>query len=278
MPDTARAELGNPRVLYRFVARVSPLVIAALYALLTPLFAEPAVKAARHARFLAVGDSPPFRQIIRDGVRYELEPPPGSIPPREVVPGFGGKPSAPVPLRLGRISPRVVVPPGEGPLLLWRAGDAAGASPWATLKHPETGDFLVLFWRGPAAGSWDDGVSTMALAETPAGMARIVNLFPQAVIIEWGEETVQLPAGRSIQRPVARDAPVVLRVLAKDAQGAMRRYYSSAVTANAGERCLVTIHRADGAAPRRPLKVAVLREPAHAPPSPSPAAPANRTH
>jgi hypothetical protein len=276
MPDTERAELGNPRVPCRFIVRVSPLVIAALYALHAPLFAEPAVKAARHARFLAVGDSPPFRQVIRDGVRYELEPPPGSIPPREVVPGFAGKPSEPVPLRLGRIGPRVVVPPGEGPLPLWRAGDAADASPWATLNHPETGDFLVLFWRGPATGSWDDGVSTMALAETPAGMARIVNLFPQAVIIEWGEETLQLPAGRSIRRPVPRDAPVALRILAKDGQGAVRRYYSSAVSATAGERCLVTIHRADGAAPRRPLKVAVLREPAQAPPGPNPAAPANR--
>lgn len=214
---------------------------------------------ARHARFLAVGDSPPFRQVIRDGVRYELEPPPGSIPPREVLPGFGGGPTKPVPLRLGRISPHVVVPAGEGPLQLWRADDAVADPPWVTMKRPEAGDFLVLLWRKPAADTWND-VAIMTLAETPAGMARIVNLFPLAVNIEWGDENLVLPAGRSILRPVPRNEPVALRILARDVEGAMRRYYSGTVSAIAGERSLVTIYRADGVAPRRPLKVSVLRE------------------
>ena len=43
---------------------------------LLPAVAEPESKPARHARFFAVGESPPFRQEIRDGVRYELDPPP----------------------------------------------------------------------------------------------------------------------------------------------------------------------------------------------------------
>ena len=32
----------------------------------------------RHLRVLAVGESPPYRQEVRDGVRYEMPPPPGS--------------------------------------------------------------------------------------------------------------------------------------------------------------------------------------------------------
>jgi len=255
-----------PRVIHSIVA-------AAMIMAGGPAVAETETKA-RHARFLAVGDSPPFQQVIRDGVRYELEPPPGSIPPREVLPGFGGGPSDAVPLRLGRIGPQVTVPAGEGPLHLWRAGDAADGPPWATLKRPEAGDFLVLLWRGHAANSWDD-VATMTLAEAPAGMARVVNLFPLAVNIEWGSENLLLPAGRSILRPVPRDEPVALRILARDAQGAMRRYYSGTVSAIAGERSLVTIYRADGVAPRRPLKVSVLRESVHAPRPQIPRAPSS---
>ena len=38
----------------------------------------------RNLRILPVGESPPYRQEIRDGVRYELPPPPGSVPPMEV--------------------------------------------------------------------------------------------------------------------------------------------------------------------------------------------------
>ena len=38
----------------------------------------------RELRLLPVGDMPPFRQEIRDGVRYELEPDPGSEPPQMI--------------------------------------------------------------------------------------------------------------------------------------------------------------------------------------------------
>jgi len=223
--------------------------------------AEPAADKDRYARFLAVGDSPPFRQVIRDGVRYEVEPPLGSIPPREMIVGFGGENTHTTPLRLGRPSPRVAVPTGEGPLQLWQAGDAPDDPPWLTLKRPAAGDFLVLFWRKPAAESWQQA-SAMTLPETPAGMARIINLFPSAVSIEWGGENLTLRSGRGVLRPVKQDAPVTLRIMSRDPQGAMTRYYSGVVSAAAGERSLVAIHRADGVAPRRPLKVAVMREPA----------------
>ncbi len=221
--------------------------------------AEPAMEPLRHVRFLAVGDSPPFRQEIRDGVRYELEPPPGSIPPREVIPGFGGKPAGAVPLRLGRISPRVVAPPGRGPLKLWRAGDALEASPWVSLERLQTGDFLVILWRGPKAETWNLA-SSLVVADAPAGSARILNLFPLQVRVRWGAESLLLPPGATILRPIPQDAPVHLQILAADATGAMKRHHSGEVSAIRGERCLVTIQRADGVAPRRPLKVSILRE------------------
>jgi hypothetical protein len=240
---------------------VYPATIAALCTALTPVFAEPATERPRHARFLAVGDNPPFRQEIRDGVRYELDPPPGSIPPREVIPGIAGKASQPVPLRLGRISPSVAVPAGEGPLLVQQAGEAPDATPWVTLKSPETGDFLVMLWRDPKSGLWQHARS-LAVAEAPAGHARIVNLFPQPVRIFWGGESLVVPPGGAILRPIPPNSEVPLRILTADASGAMKRYYSGSVSANPGERCLVTTYRADGESPRRPLKVAILREPA----------------
>jgi hypothetical protein len=234
-------------------------VIVALCPAFHPAFAEPVAAKARHARFLALGDSPPFRQEIRDGVRYELDPPPGSIPPREVIAGITGNASSPVPLRLGRISPPVPVPPGAGPLQLQQTGDRKDAAPWVKLNHPETGDFLVLLWRNPESGAWRDAKS-LVVAEVPAGSARIVNLFPQPVRMLWGAENILLPAGAAILRPVPDDSPVPLRILTGDASGNMKRYFSGSVSANAGERCLVTTYRADGVNPRRPLKVSILRE------------------
>jgi hypothetical protein len=230
---------------------------------------QSAVGKGRQARFLAVGDSPPFRQEIRDGVRYEIEPPAGTIPPRDVLAGLGPERSDPVPLRLGRPSPRVAVPQGDGPLQLWRADDAGDVPPWLAVSHPPDGDFLVLFWRNPAARSWHEA-SAMSLPETPAGMARIVNLFPVAVSIDWGGDLLLLQTGRSVLRKTPPDEVVTLRIMSRDSNGAMKRYYSGVVSAMAGESSLVTIYRADGPAPRRPLKVAVIRELTEPPPQAAP--------
>jgi hypothetical protein len=50
-------------------------VFAVLFLGITIASAEEKPKPAeRHVRFLAVGEIPPFRQEIRDDVRYELEP------------------------------------------------------------------------------------------------------------------------------------------------------------------------------------------------------------
>ena len=71
------------------------------------LSAAPKNVSGRQVRLLALGELPPFQQEIRDNVRYELEPPAGSIPPREVMLGFGGKASEPMPLRLGHAFLRI---------------------------------------------------------------------------------------------------------------------------------------------------------------------------
>ena len=45
---------------------------------------EKALSGGRTLRLLAVGDAPAFSQEIRDGVRHELPPPEGSVPPSRV--------------------------------------------------------------------------------------------------------------------------------------------------------------------------------------------------
>ena len=110
-------------------------------------------------RFLAVGNSPPFRQEIRDGVRYELPPPPGSIPPRrlrlerEVSDGemeeFGN-----VTLKLGSVSNSVTFSAsGDRPIRLREEG---AADPWVSIPFPGEGSFLVILRRDSRARTWDE--------------------------------------------------------------------------------------------------------------------------
>lgn len=233
-----------------------------------PAMGEGDSKPARHARFLALGDLPPFRQEIRDGVSYELDPPPGSIPPRQVIPGFGEESAKALPLRIGFITPPVKVPEGEGTLTLRRAEDKPDAAPWLEVKRPEDGDFLVLLFRATGKATWDEASFIVVPdgAASPAGSVRITNLFPQSVRVVWGAEGIMLPAGKSVLRTVASGAELPFQIVIPDASGSMKAYFSGTVTQNQGERGFVTIYRADGEKPRRPLKVSMLREPVVEPP------------
>ncbi|MEO5915121.1 MAG: hypothetical protein ABIS50_12875 [Luteolibacter sp.] len=233
------------------------------------LHAEPAAEKGRTVRFLAVGELPPFRQEVRDDVRYELEPPAGSIPPREVLLGFGGDKTEAAPLRLGRISEPLKAPAGIGPLLLKRREAAADAEPWLRLVRPESGDFLVLLWRDAKGGTWDKALSLVLPDDpvsVPAGSVRVVNICPAEVRVVIGEEKLLLQAGKSFKRTVPPGVEQPLQVLLPDTTGTLRSLHSGVITQNPGERSLVLIFRADGESPRRPVKVSVQREPAPAPP------------
>jgi hypothetical protein len=222
---------------------------------------------ARQFRLMAVGESPPFQQEVRDGVRYEREPPAGSIPPREVTYGVEGEPTATTAtaLRLGRISDPLKAPAGKGPLLLRKRDAAQDSEPWMRLTCPETGDFLVLLWRDLQHGSWEKA-HALVLADdpvtAPAGTLRIVNIAPVTVRIVIGNEKLILEAGKSIRRllPAAQEQPFEVYLGGTD--GSPKRLFSSQLMHQAGERGLAIIYQADGIASRRPLKVAVQREPA----------------
>lgn len=233
--------------------------ISSAVLLLTVLAASaaPPVNPGRLVRFLAVGDSPPFRQEVRDGVRSEMAPLPDSIPPRELILDSGKEASKPVSLSLCRLSSAVAMPAGEGTLAL-RPG--SGKKPWFMFKGPESGDLLVCLFRDPAKTNWQEPLS-VSVPEGPAGSVRIVNLhaFPANVI--WAGETLAIPASSHVLKTLEPGMESPFQVLAADkVGGSMRRYFSGSVAQKAGERGLIVIYRADEVQPRRPVKVLVLKE------------------
>lgn len=218
----------------------------------------------RSIRFLPLGESPPFEQEVRDGVRYELEPPAGSIPPREISLTIGKLTIPSLRLSLGRISPPEKIPAGTVPIELRRPEESA---PWLSLTLPETGDVLVLVWRDPG-NRWDKPRALLLPdgQEFKAGTLRLTNLAPVEVRFIIGEEKLALPPGRihGLAIPIGRDVPVQIAWV--DPSGNAKPIYSSAIVQNEGERGELIVYRADGEQPRQPLKVLPLRERAPEPP------------
>lgn len=233
--------------------------------------AETKKDAPRQVRFLAVGEAPPFEQEVRDNIRYEVEPPVGSIPPREVVLGFGDKQTESTRLLLGQLSLPMKAPSGTGPLVLGLRSDAEDAEPWLRLTRPAEGDFLVLLWRDAKQGSWQKARSLVVpddAVSAPAGSVRYINVSPFPVGIRLGAENLVLEAGKMFKRMVPVGVEQPFEILLQHTSGALKRLHTGVVLQNPGERSLVLIYFADGVGHRLPLKVTVQREQAPVVPAP----------
>jgi hypothetical protein len=214
-------------------------------------------------RMLPVGDAPPFRQVIRNGVREEIAAEPGTIPPPQVeVASAENRVGAR--LELGRVTAPVLAV--AGPVGIFQAGGGGGNQPWQKITMPASPAALAFLWRPPGAESWDEARSFILpddLQTFRSGQVRIVNVAPFPVAVGWRDETIGLLPGRHVLRGpggggALQDVPVAVS-LKVDGQS-WRQVFASSVSLNPGERCNIVIYRADGIEPRRPGKVMVLRE------------------
>ena len=230
-------------------------------------------KPARSLRLLPLGDPPPFRQDVRDGVGYELEPAPGSVPPRLIRFGEGDKAST-IRLNLGHASEAIKIPAGTAPVVFCESSAPADPStpPWLTLHPPETGNVLAVLWRD-AGSRWSVPRSLLfadSAAALPAGSIRIVNLLPVDAALVFGADRVILNPGKSLVKalPIGTDLPI--QIAFKNISGQYQHFYSGAVLLSATDRAQIFIHRADGEKPRQPAKVITLNETAPPPTKPPP--------
>lgn len=227
----------------------------------------------RSLRLLPLGEPPPFRQNVIDGVRYEQEPEAGSIPPRQICCGKGDT-AIRIRLNLGRASESFKIP-ADSAAVLFREASAAddpAAKPWLALHPPETGDMLAVLWRDPGS-RWNTPRSLLfadSAAALPAGSLRIVNLLPVEAALIFGPDRLVLTPGKSLVKALSVGTDLPIQVAFKNSTGQYQPFYSGAILLNSNERAQIFIHRADGEKPRQPAKVVTFNEIAPPPPQPKP--------
>ena len=230
---------------------------------------EPPVAAGRAVRFIAVGDAPPFRQVVRDGVRYELPPPPGSVPPAEIfirtTAAGAAEEAIPEPLRLqlGRPSKTFPLRTGAAGMLDLRTSKDEG-KPWVRVATPESGDLLIVIWRDPEAKTWDQA-KAMVMPDRPvAGKFTLLNVAPAPVGVVYGTEKLVVLPGK----PLERDLPVgearEFHIGTPTESGSIKRFVSMSLEQQAGEHTLMLLCRSDGYSPRQPVKLTVVKNRADA--------------
>jgi hypothetical protein len=235
------------------------------------VLAAPALTAqetARHTlRVLPLGDPPPFVQEVRDGARYEVAPPAGSVPPRLVMiprpAAAGASPESgqpPVRLRLGRPSAPVTVAAPESRrvnLELERGGT------WLSVPLHPCGASLALVWRG--GDHWDQA-RTLVLPDDAAaraeGNVHFTNLTAVAMGVVIGAERIRLEPGKTFSRRLTPDHPAVdVEIFHPAPDGGFQLCHAAQLAATRGSFSRFLIYAADGGKPRLPVKVLQLDEP-----------------
>lgn len=215
-------------------------------------------------RVLAVGDPPPFVQEIRNGARYEVAPPVGTIPPRTVTIPLatksGESPVVTPPtlrLRLGQPSPSVSLPmPESGKVEL----QSEKGAKWLNVPLQPCGASLALVWRG--SRDWKDA-RTIVIPDDDAshaeGNVHFANLTAASMAIVFGTEKIRLDPGKTFSRKV-NGAAVPLEILYPTATGELKLCHSASLEPSHGTFRRIVIYAADGEKPRRPVKVLQLEE------------------
>ena len=217
-------------------------------------------------RVLPVGDPPPFIQEVREDGRYEVAPPEGAVPPREVTvpsPAAGAAEDetlARLRLRLGQPSGPLFMPlpeSGRVPLV------SGAGSRWLDVPLHSSGASLALVWRG--GKSWKDARIMVVPDDDDArreGNVHVVNLtnLPMAVVL--GSEKIRLDPGRTLTRRSTGEQPAAtLEILYPTRSGDLRLCHTATMERIPGAFRRIIIYAADGIRPRSPFKVLQLDEP-----------------
>lgn len=217
-------------------------------------------------RVLALGDPPPFVQEVRDGVRYEMAPPVGSIPPRLVKLATGGDTIgtlAATPLdvrvRLGRPTEAVVFPlPGSNRIEL----RSDNGTPWLNVPLHECGSSLVLAWRG--AEGWNQAKAVVVpddLRARAEGGLHFTNLAAGPMALVLGAEKLRLNPGVTVSRSLAPGAaPLPLEIFYPTVAGGLALCHTSMLEPTRGSFRRFIMYMADGKRPKLPVKVAQIEE------------------
>lgn len=214
-------------------------------------------------RFLAVGNTPPFEGEWIDGVLHEVEAPPGSIPPRRLVVERRGAEDeeneevGQVTLKLGRLSQAVELKSAKPGVLQLREKDAS--EPWAEVRIPGEGEFLVLLRRAGKGGKWNEVEVQVVRHEPTAGSLRFVNATARPLAIVLDEKRIALRSGKIWDTRLGPGKVAAFQLGWPDGNGGLDRVLSRSLEQGSGERTLVILSEADREDARMKLKVTELR-------------------
>jgi hypothetical protein len=214
-------------------------------------------------RLLPIGDAPPHREEIVDGIRVHLPPPPGTIPPRSLVAWITPETRVELNLQLGRFSQAVELPRELKRVALFESQAKPDAPPWLALDLKAPADSLAVITRGGKEPSWSSPAVILLPDDAvafPAGRVVLLNLAATEIPVQLGNEKVSLSPRRPVFRNPGASAGLPLKAARPGPNQRPVFFHQGEILLNPGERALVIVYGADGIQSRQPVKLLVLKE------------------
>lgn len=210
-------------------------------------------------RLLPLGDPPPFRQEVRDGVRYEVDAPAGSQPPAKVLlEGMvtaAHQPTHTLRMTLGRATSDLSVPQAK---VIFGLQNEDGTA-WANVRPHSSGSSLILLWK--SGRSWSD-VGHLALDDSQATHVdyafHFTNVTAAKMGVILGKEKLLLEPKSTFTRIVKENT--LCSIVYMLPGNTVKTCFQSELAGTVGSHQRLIVYPTNSATSRNPAKVLVMVE------------------
>ena len=212
----------------------------------------------KHMRFLPVGDLPPHRETIKNGVRIQFPPAPGSVPPTPTTLAIDHKEGRDVPLRLKEFTEWSSINPRAGGVKLFQ-GKQIGGKPWISSRFSSKSQSLGVLYADHQNKNWFNPKMMMVpddLSTFPPESIRFVNVSHCSALVRFGNEKAHVIApGKVLLKKLKQgNHPVLVGYLAPSKNNAREMIFQNELMMRPKQRIQAFFYQSRGKNPRKAVK------------------------
>ena len=212
----------------------------------------------KHMRFLPLGDLPPHRETIKNGVRIQFPPAPGSVPPTPTTLAIDHKEGRDVPLRLKEFTEWSSINPTAGGVKLFQ-GKQIGGKPWISSRFSSKSQSLGVLYADHQNKNWFNPKMMMVpddLSTFPPESIRFVNVSHCSALVRFGNEKAHVIApGKVLLKKLKQgNHPVLVGYLAPSKNNAREMIFQNELMMKPKQRIQAFFYQARGKNPRKAVK------------------------
>lgn len=234
---------------------MKPVVLISL-SLCLSIFAQEASH--KHMRFIPLGDLPPHRETIKNGVRIQFPPAPGTVPPKPTTLAIDPKEGRDVPLRLKEFTEWSSINPTAGGVRIFQ-GKQIGGKAWISSSFSSKSQSLGVLYADHQNKNWFNPKMMLVpddLSTFPPGSIRFVNVSHCSALVRFGNEKADVIApGKVLLKKLKQgNHPVLVGYLAPSKNNAREVIFQNELMMKPKQRIQAFFYQARGKNPRKAVK------------------------